>query len=344
MGIKFSNNSEGTLSGGINDVVTSLILNAGEGVDFPTVGAGATDYFYATLISQAGVREIIKVVTRVGDGFTVIERGADGSAAASFATNDKVQVRFPKIILEDFRDDIVTNASDLSDYETANNARVAIVESDLAGTTNAGTVPAASGTKMYFYQDAVPSTWTIDVGPADSLLGIKGGAQAFNAAGGTVVGTWTPTTHTHTGPSHVHTMNTHTHTGPSHTHTGPNHTHTGPFHNHVWSYNGLYTYNSAGTGVAFGAATTLSAANILVRKVLGGDGYYRNSESVYTNKAGTGATGAGGTGATGASGTAASGATDPGDTNASGTAATGTGSAPSTDRPKTAIGSMATKD
>ena len=77
-----------------------------------------------------------------------------------------------------------------------------------------GTVMIGDGgtTKAYFYQNTAPTGWTIDNTPADSLLAIKGGAQAYNAAGGTQVGTWTQLNHTHTGPSHSHT-------GPSHSHT-----------------------------------------------------------------------------------------------------------------------------
>jgi len=69
--------------------------------------------------------------------------------------------------------------------------------------TNA--MPAA--TKAWFYQNTAPVGWTIDATPADALLAVKGGTQAYNANGGTQVGTWTQ-------PNHDHTYNTviaHTH-------------------------------------------------------------------------------------------------------------------------------------
>jgi hypothetical protein len=56
----------------------------------------------------------------------------------------------------------------------------------------------SGATKAWFYQDAAPTGWTIDATPADALLAVKGGANAYNASGGTQQGTWTQTNHTHT--------------------------------------------------------------------------------------------------------------------------------------------------
>lgn len=47
------------------------------------------------------------------------------------------------------------------------------------------------GTKIWFYQNVAPAGWTLDATPSDELLAVKGGTQAYNAAGGTVAGTWT---------------------------------------------------------------------------------------------------------------------------------------------------------
>jgi hypothetical protein len=109
MGVKFSNNAEGTLSAGINAVVTTLTLNAGEGAYFPIVSAGASDYFWATLTNVAGQREIIKVTQHsAGDVFQTIERAADSiqeeavPTAYSFSTNDTCQLRLNKEALLGF--------------------------------------------------------------------------------------------------------------------------------------------------------------------------------------------------------------------------------------------------
>ena len=56
-----------------------------------------------------------------------------------------------------------------------------------------GTVMVGDGgtTKCWFYLNTAPTGWTIDATPADALLAVKGGSQAYNANGGTQVGTWT---------------------------------------------------------------------------------------------------------------------------------------------------------
>lgn len=55
----------------------------------------------------------------------------------------------------------------------------------------------AAGTKAWFYQNTAPTGWTLDATPADALLAVKGGSNAYNANGGTQQGTWTQPGHTH---------------------------------------------------------------------------------------------------------------------------------------------------
>ena len=71
--------------------------------------------------------------------------------------------------------------------------------------------PMVAGTKMWFYQDVAPAGWTLDAVPGDELLAVKGGAQAYNAAGGTVAGTWTVAGLTKDAHTHAFTQpNNHT--------------------------------------------------------------------------------------------------------------------------------------
>ena len=77
-----------------------------------------------------------------------------------------------------------------------------------------------SGTKMYFYQNVAPSGWTIDATPADALLAVKGGSQAYNVNGGNQAGTWTQPNCTLDAtmiPAHDHGSSAaaHTHTWPA---------------------------------------------------------------------------------------------------------------------------------
>ena len=70
-----------------------------------------------------------------------------------------------------------------------------------------------SGTEAWFYQDAAPTGWTLDAVPADAVIAVKGGANAYNVAGGAQAGTWTQPNHTHpvgtiAFPNHSHAVGT----------------------------------------------------------------------------------------------------------------------------------------
>jgi hypothetical protein len=341
MGIKFTNNAEGTLTAGVGSGdTTNMTLTAGDGLLFPTIVLASGNYFYATLVDQSGNREIVNITEHQEgtDVFQTFVRAQDDTDAIAFQIGDKVQIRFPKIVLEEFRDDIAANLAAIE----SNDSDITAIEAK--STADEQVLYGPSGLTMYIYNAAgeIPTGWSAHSGPADCLLAVAGGSNAYNVAGENLAGSWTPTGHVHTGPSHVHTMNTHVHSGPSHTHTGPNHTHSGPNHNHIWSNRGLYTYNSGGSQVGYTLANV--AAIGLTTRVTSGDGWYNNGQYLYTNNSGTGQTGAAGTGATGASGTANTGATDPGDTNASGTANSGSSKEPSTDRPYAAVGLLIERD
>lgn len=63
--------------------------------------------------------------------------------------------------------------------------------------------------KIWVYMNSAPTGWSILSGPADCVLSVKGGANAYNAAGGTLVGTWTQPDHSHdytTVIAHVHSV------------------------------------------------------------------------------------------------------------------------------------------
>ncbi len=90
MAVQFTNNAQGTLSAGITNVATSLILNAGQGALFPALSG--SDYFYATLADASNNLEIVKCTARAADTLTIV-RGQEGTTARAYALNDKVEVR-----------------------------------------------------------------------------------------------------------------------------------------------------------------------------------------------------------------------------------------------------------
>ena len=90
MGIKLKNNVIGYLDTNISASDTGLVLQAGNGVNFPVLGSG--DYFYATLSSLAGTFEIVKVTARATDSMTIV-RAQEGTTANGFATGSRVEMR-----------------------------------------------------------------------------------------------------------------------------------------------------------------------------------------------------------------------------------------------------------
>jgi hypothetical protein len=61
--------------------------------------------------------------------------------------------------------------------------------------------------KLWLYRNDSDDGWSIDATITDRVLALKGGAQAYNVAGGNVAGTWTQPDHTLTEaemPAHDH--------------------------------------------------------------------------------------------------------------------------------------------
>lgn len=325
MGIKFTNNAEGTLTAGVaGGDTTNMTLTAGDGALFPTIVGLSGDYFYATLVDVSGNREIVKVTEHQNgtDVFQVYVRAQDDTSAIAFAIGDKVQIRFPKIVLEEFRDDISTNASDLAAYEVSNDAAVAALE---LYNTNSAVLAAPTGLTMYIYNPAgeIPTGWSAKSGPADCLLAIAGGANAYNVAGENLAGSWTPTGHVHT-IAHLHTI-THTH-DIQHTHEGGDHTLlTAEMPAHTHSYN-----NNLATGI-----------------YAGNEGSASGLPGVGTTARTSGSTGGGSAhshGTTVSQSTNDSGASSAANTGAVDTADSGSSNDPITDRPYAAVGLLIERD
>lgn len=91
MAIQLANNASGVLAQAITaGQTTGITLSDGHGARFPTLGVD--DYFYATLVSQLGEFEIIKVTARSGDVLTAV-RGQDGTTAQVFQASASVEMR-----------------------------------------------------------------------------------------------------------------------------------------------------------------------------------------------------------------------------------------------------------
>ena len=144
------------------------------------------------------------------------------------------------------------------------------------------------------YLNTAPPGWKALSTGADMVLGIAGGAAAFNVNGGNPdsVATWVIS---------GLTADAHTHTGAAHTHTGPSHVHSSPVHSHTGTTN---TETVSGVNVASDGGTDSHTHTFTTD----------DSSAADTGAEGTGATGSttpGASAAASATGVTASGAWRP---------------------------------
>lgn len=89
----------------------------------------------------------------------------------------------------------------------------------IRGSTNGqwfGVLSASATPRFWLFANAAEDGWVVDSSVSDRVLAVKGGAQAFNVAGGSLAGNWTisgttvgqeSALHAHTF-QHVHTVTT----------------------------------------------------------------------------------------------------------------------------------------
>ena len=100
MAIKFANDAETVLAGGISATATALTVSGGKGALFPALSG--IDFFYVTLVRKAdGLNEIVKVTARSTDVFTIV-REQDNTSGKIFALGDFVSLRMNAASLETF--------------------------------------------------------------------------------------------------------------------------------------------------------------------------------------------------------------------------------------------------
>jgi hypothetical protein len=133
-----------------------------------------------------------------------------------------------------------------------------------------GIMHADASHKIWVYRNTAPAGWAIDAAVVDVVLALKGGAQAYNANGGTQAGTWTQPDCTLSAanlPAHTHgSSGNHTHTittdnGGGATNFQPPNTGTGaPGTSVTTSGTGAHEHTSVGSGTAHNHGTTYRPA------------------------------------------------------------------------------------
>ena len=131
MPVILKNNASSTLATAISASDTGIVV--ADGSKFPSLGA--SDYFYATLVSSGGTTEIIKVTARASNSMTVV-RAQDGSSAASFASGALLEMRVNAASVTDLVDEhdqaAEISIADAGNYYTSTNVEGALQEVGVA--------------------------------------------------------------------------------------------------------------------------------------------------------------------------------------------------------------------
>jgi photosystem II stability/assembly factor-like uncharacterized protein len=101
--LKFTNNATTTTTARLSDTDTTVVVAAGTGALFPTLGAG--EYFKATLQDTNNNFEIVRVTARADDTMTVA-RGQDGTLAIPFPANSRFELRVLAGSVQEYLDSI----------------------------------------------------------------------------------------------------------------------------------------------------------------------------------------------------------------------------------------------
>lgn len=92
MGIKLTNNANGTLATAISSTDTTIVLAGGSHAKFPVIAANSGDWAPATLVDADGNREIVKVTAR-SDAQLTVQRAQEGTAARAWPAGTRIDVR-----------------------------------------------------------------------------------------------------------------------------------------------------------------------------------------------------------------------------------------------------------
>lgn len=107
MTVLLTNNARSKLLSGINALQTEIRLRAGGGNTFPTITVTG-QWFPITIEDSVGAIEIMRVIARSGDVFTV-KRAQEGTTAKSFSANDVVELRLTVGAMQELVSDTHTN-------------------------------------------------------------------------------------------------------------------------------------------------------------------------------------------------------------------------------------------
>lgn len=183
-----ANNVNGKLATSLDNVITTIVLQTGNGAQFPSLTA--PQYFYATLANTVGVVEIVKVTARVVDTLTVV-RGFDGTIAQAWVAGDSVQIRVVAALLNNKLDADLAAVSGPLTVTGAATFAAAVTASVFTGALVGNATTATTAT-------ALASTLAVVAGGtgATTATAALAALSGLSLAGGTLTGGLTAPTFT----------------------------------------------------------------------------------------------------------------------------------------------------
>lgn len=147
MGQLYTNNASTRLAIDIDDLDTSIVLDAGTGSLFPQP-VGVDDFFKVSLENVAGLQEICKCISRAADTL-IVERAQEGTAAIAFASQSRVECRLTAETMDNLMQadaPLVLADLNLNNFALVNGETVGVpVRGDSGVTTNEFRVPSGGG-------------------------------------------------------------------------------------------------------------------------------------------------------------------------------------------------------
>lgn len=183
MTIQWSNNASGALASSISSSSTTIVLAAGQGVEFPTPGGG--NYFYATFTDTSNNLEVVKVTARVVDTLTVV-RGQDGTAARSYAAGDLVELRPTAAALTDMQ--AYTPSGNIAAGTIV--GAIAELDSEKAGLALNNTFAGNntfSGTNTFSGETTLGTNWTVKEQSGKLVFSYSGVAKFSISSAGALI-------------------------------------------------------------------------------------------------------------------------------------------------------------
>jgi len=176
MAVLLKNNAGTTLSGDINNSVTSI--GVASSASFPS--SLGSDHFYATIDDGTNV-EIVKVTAISGTTWTVV-RAQDNTSARAFSSGDNVQLRMNVKTLEELVSDKVT----LEDLDVTSDSGTIAIDLDSETLTIAGgegiDTSATSNTVTIAGEDATTSNKGVASFSSDNFA-VSSGAVTIKDGG-----------------------------------------------------------------------------------------------------------------------------------------------------------------